>query len=208
MSDKVCAGAAEIETIRTTEVVGTVRSLEVLDRLAGELLAQGFDRSDIDLMGGRKEVLEKVNATYFDPAQIADVPDLPRREIVTRSDDVITSALLFGTLTAAGALIGLLASIGSWEGVLDGLFSAALGSFIGVGVALVLRKPLSPWRMLKKQLAKSSVAIFVRVRTKKDEQTAMEILIRNKCSSVHVHEVEISKRTPAETCGYSDGMQA
>ncbi len=194
-AEPIEAGAA-----RAREVVGTVRRIEAVEQIGSELLAAGFDRSDIDLMGEHKEVLRSLHATYLDPAGIAEVPELPRRELVMRSDDALLSILLFGMLSATGALIALLLSFGSEAGTAGILLRSVIGATFGVLIAFAVRKRVSRFSALQKDLQLHSIAVFVRVRDANEENVAKEILMRCGASNVHVHEVLLRRRIPSPFC--------
>ena len=93
-----------VQTVRAREVVGTVHNLELLESMVVALSAAGFDKSDIDLMASREAVLEKLPAIYADPIYLAEIPELPRRELVTRDEGTTVTGLVFGTLISLAAL--------------------------------------------------------------------------------------------------------
>jgi hypothetical protein len=54
--------------------------------LAERLITSGFDRGDISLMASHDVVVRKLRAIYRDPIEVAEAPDLPGLDLVTRDD--------------------------------------------------------------------------------------------------------------------------
>jgi hypothetical protein len=94
---------SDADVVLVREVVGTASSREELDALVDRLTTSGFDRGDISLMASHDAVVRKLRAIYRDPVEIAEAPDLPRRDLVTRDDVTSVSAVVSGRLSASAA---------------------------------------------------------------------------------------------------------
>src|SRR5690349_905359 len=66
---------------------------EDLDTVVRGLTSAGFNRADIDLMASRDAILRKLKTMYRKPVEAAEIPGVPRRELVLPDDTVTTSAL-------------------------------------------------------------------------------------------------------------------
>ena len=183
-------------TVRVREVVGVVTSQEALDRLATDLMTAGFDRGNIDLMASRDAVLKKLDATYIDPIAAADVPDVPRRDLITRDDVAVSSALVFGTLITIGTFGAALPIVASGGALAAAIASAAGGGVLAAGIAKVIRDHVikrDDAINIEKELRQGGLVIFVRTRTPEEEAKAQEIMVRCRARNVHVHEIELKK---------------
>jgi len=185
-----------IETVRVREVVGTVSNLDLLESMVGELTSAGFDKSDIDLMASREAVRDKLGRVYAEPIQLAEVPDLPRRKIVTPDEEATITAVVFGTLVAVGALGVGLPVLASGGALAAAMAASAGGGLAGAAIAKGLRNILTKdadLDSLERDLRAGGLVIFVRVRNEEREKQAQAIMRRNGALNVHVHEVELRK---------------
>ena len=96
--------APPIEVARVREVVGIADSRDAFDRIVEALLLAGVDRARISLMGSREAILDKLHHYYVEPTALAEVDQLPRRDLVTRDDAAALNVLVFGTLLAVATL--------------------------------------------------------------------------------------------------------
>ncbi|BCI72493.1 hypothetical protein SPKIRA_33230 [Sphingomonas paucimobilis] len=186
-----------VQTVRVREVVGTVHNLELLESMVVALSAAGFDKSDIDLMASREAVLGKLPAIYADPISLAEIPDLPRRELVTRDEGTTVTGLVFGTLmplAALGAALPVVASGGALAAVLA---ATAAGGAAGAGIARVVRKVILGGvgaEALERDIRGGGLVVFVRARDAAAEERAQEIMRKAGALNVHIHEIELNKR--------------
>ena len=130
---------SDMEFVVVREVVGVAHSPEELDAVADRLTTSGFDRSDISLMASHDAVVSKLKAIYRDPVEIAEAPDLPRRDLVTRDDVSNVSAVVFGTLVSVGSLGAALAVIASGGALTAIVAAAATGGAAATAIGKVIR---------------------------------------------------------------------
>nr|GLK21565.1 hypothetical protein GCM10017606_23920 [Microbacterium terregens] len=186
-----------VQTVRVREVVGTVHNLELLESMVVALSAAGFDKSDIDLMASREAVLEKLPAIYADPISLAEIPDLPRRELVTRDEGTTVTGLVFGTLMSLAALGAALPVVASGGALATVLAATAAGGAAGAGIARVVRKVILGGvgaEALERDIRGGGLVVFVRARDAAAEERAQEIMRKAGALNVHIHEIELNKR--------------
>lgn len=184
-----------VQAVRVREVVGTVHNLELLEDMVVALSAAGFDKGDIDLMASRKAVLEKLPAIYADPIYLAEVPELPRRELVTRDEGTTLTGVVFGTLISLAALGAALPVVAS-GGALAAVLAATAGGAAGAGIAKVVRSAILGGvgaEDLERDLRGGGLVVFVRARDAAAEERAQQIMRKSGALNVHVHEVELTK---------------
>lgn len=185
-----------LEAVRVREVVGLVKSRDVLDRLVDELTNAGFDRADIDLMASRATIRRELGIYYKDPIPAADASDAPRRDLIKTDDKVSTTALVFGTLVTIGTLGAALPIVAS-GGALAAVAAAALaGGATGAGLASILRSRLlssGDGVDLEDELRLGGIVVLVRVLNPETETLAQQIMRRHAVEKIHVHEVELKK---------------
>lgn len=186
-----------IQKVRVREVVGTVHNLELLEGMVVALSAAGFDKSNIDLMASREAVLEKLPAIYADPISLAEIPDLPRRELVTRDEGTTVTGLVFGTLMSLAALGAALPVVASGGALAAVLAAMAAGGAAGAGIARVVRKVILGGvgaEALERDISGGGLVVFVRARDAAAEERAQEIMRKSGALNVHIHEIELNKR--------------
>jgi osmotically-inducible protein OsmY len=186
-----------ISALRVREVVGVVDSQEELDALVNELTTHGVDRTDISLMGTFSAVFHKLKKVYRRPDEVADLPDIPRRSLVTRDDVFASTALVFGTLLTVGSFGAALPVVAS-GGALAAAIAAALGGGAAAGaLARIIRdKVINPRdaARLEDDLMSGGLVVFVRVDTSAEEASALKIMREVGADNVHVHEIDVGRR--------------
>lgn len=190
-----------LETARLREVVGVAFGRDLLDKVVTDLTAS-FDRSDIDLMASWDAILHRLKAVDVDPNKAADIPGVPRRELVTRDDEVTASALVFGTLTGIGSLGAAMPIVASGGALAVAAAAAAAGGLVTAGLAKVIRDHLIDRKDavdLENQLTQDGLVVFVRVHDQKEEELGRSgarkecvsavIQPLPKCSGTHIAQV-------------------
>lgn len=189
--------APAISALRVREVVGVVDSQEELDALVNELTTHGVDRTDISLMGTFSAVFHKLKKVYRRPDEVADLPDVPRRSLVTRDDVFASTALVFGTLLTVGSFGAALPVVAS-GGALATAIAAAVGGGAAAGaLARIIRdKVINPRdaARLEDDLMSGGLVVFVRIDTSAEEANALKIMREVGADNVHVHEIDVGRR--------------
>ena len=185
-----------ISSGRVREAVCVVDSLEELDALVSELTTHGVDRTDISLMGSFPAVFHKLKKVYRRPDEVADLPGVPRRSLVTRDDVFASTALVFGTLLTVGSFGAALPIVAS-GGALAAAIAAAVGGGAAAGaLAKIIRDRVVNPRdaaRLEDDLMSGGLVVFVRVDTPNEEARALKIMRDVGADNVHVHEIEVDR---------------
>lgn len=196
MSEDVDRAAAGTVIVR--EAVGVFHHWQNLQAAVDDLLAHGFDRSEISLLAGEKTVEQKLGHIYKKVSELEDDPTVPRAAFV--NPDSLTEAKTFtisglgyvGALAAVGTIV---ASGGTLAAAIVGAIAAGAG---GAGVGSLIARMLGRERAadLESQLAKGGVLLWVRTRDAVHETRACEVLNKHQAADVHVHALPAST-TPA-----------
>jgi len=186
------------EKVRTREVTGVFHSRKTLVDAAEELLVAGIDRADIDVSASPDEVQRRLNYRSIPPEDLADVPTAPREPFVGEDDLIITDAVVGSVVGCAGALaIGCYLATRNIGPLSTVLFAALCGFVVGSGAVFWARRRLRRERArgLERLSEAQGLVIWVRVHSEEKETEAQEILLRHGAEAVHVHEIELPKRT-------------
>ena len=187
-----------LDKVRTREVTGVFHSRKALDAAVQDLLVAGYDRADIDVSASPDELQRRLNYRSIPPEDLADVPTAPREPFVGEDDVIITDAVVGSVVgcTAALAIAYYLVTrdIGSLSAV---IFVALCGFVVGGGAVFWARRRLRRERArgLERLWEAQGLVIWVRVNSDEKETQAQEILLRHGAEAVHVHEIELPKRT-------------
>ncbi|MGZ3361824.1 MAG: hypothetical protein ACXU84_21085 [Xanthobacteraceae bacterium] len=186
-----------LERTKVREVAAVFHSPEALEAAIEGLLSAGFDRADIDRLASLDKVYERFN-TYVAPEEMADLPVAPRQPILTRDDftvGVVVTASLLGA--AAGITVALVVIASGGDGWKAGIWGTLLGISAGGIAALVLARVFrrDQLRGLDWMQFERGIVLWVRARSREQEDMAQEILLQNGGQAVRVHEIEIEKRT-------------
>jgi len=196
MADKHTTEEEPIETVRVREVVGVLHTHEDLDTVVRGLTSAGFNRADIDLMASRDAILRKLKTMYRKPVEAAEIPGVPRRELVLPDDTVTTSALVFGTFITIGTLGAALPILATGGAVASAVGLGIAGGAAATGLAKIVRDRIvhrSEAVNLENELRLGGLVVFVRVRDPEEAEKALTILQECGATDVHVHEVELPK---------------
>jgi hypothetical protein len=184
------------ETVRVREAVGVAHSREQLETLVGKLMTAGFDRATIDLMASQDAIDRKLHTVHANPVAAAEVPGVPRRDLILPSDEVSSTALVFGTLITIGSIGAAMPILASGGALAAALAAGVGGAAIAGGLAKVIRDRVvkrSDEIDLENELRQEGLVIFVRVRDAERETRAVAIMQDCGVEGVHVHEIDIPK---------------
>jgi hypothetical protein len=184
--------------MRTREVTGVFHSREALIAAAEDLLVAGVDRADIDVSASVDEVDRRMNYVPVPPADLADIPATPRRPFLGE-DDVLATKIVVASVAGCVVAIGMafLLVAHDMSPLSVGTISVLSGLVVG-GVTLPIvnrRFHRDRVRGLEPASEYQGLLIWVRVRSPEQEAQAQEILIRHGGKAVHIHEIELTKRT-------------
>jgi hypothetical protein len=186
-----------IERAKLREVAAIFHSDEALEAAAEALLLAGFDRADLDRLADLDEVRERVGLIYVAHEELADVPQAPRRPLVTREDVTLTLVLVVSVLASLAGVVVALIVVALDGGTEAAVGAALLSALVAGGIsAFTTVRGLRPMRSeaLKPLMAARGLILWVRVRSPDDEQKAERILHQHGGRAIRVHEIEIEKR--------------
>jgi len=187
-----------LDRMRTREVTGVFHSRKALLASAQALLTAGNDRADIDVSASLDELQRRLNYASIPPADLADIPTAARQPFVGE-DDTMTTEVVVGS--AAGCIAALAMAFylvaRDLSPVSVGVLSVLFGLILGAAAVFWARRRLQRERALGlENLSEAQgLLIWVRVRSPEKEAQAQEILMRHGGKAVHVHEIELTKRT-------------
>jgi hypothetical protein len=173
------------------EVVAIFGSREALENAIEDLLSNGFDRSQLSLLGSHDTVEETLGHPLGDVHAVAEDPEAPRSEPLERPDVGNVAGVAVGPPAAFAALAaaGITAMTG---GAFAGVAVAALAAGGGVGALgafLAKRYTDEVAGDFEEQVAHGGIVMWVNLREPHQEQRAREILARHAKEKVRVHEV-------------------
>lgn len=193
--------AQSAATVR--EVVGVFHTADDFEAAADDLLAHGFDRSELSVLAGHKAVEEKLGHLYDKVSELEDDPQAPRAAYVEKdsSDEARTGTIgglaYVGALAAVGGMVASGAALG-W--VITG--ALVLGGGGGVLGAWLNRRVVKDSALsVEEQLTGGGLLLWVRIRDAAHESLALEILQRHAGDDVHVHELPATTKLEKQLLG-------
>jgi hypothetical protein len=195
-----------IEKVKVREVTGVFPSREAIIAAVDDLLLDGFERPDIDVVAEGPQPNKGIDPSTVPAVELADIPEAPRQGFVALEDTAAIYALCVAVTGCFGTIIGALVGIAS-RGTTAFIFSArgttafviycaVVGAIIGCGLGVVIAR-LMGWRWIQtpnKLTNFDGLVLWVRVRTPDHEQKALRILKLHGAEALRVHEIERSKR--------------
>ncbi len=187
-----------LEQQRTREVTGVFHSRKALMAAAEDLLLTGIDRADIDVSASIDELKRRLNYASIPPADLADIPIAARQSFLNEGDVLATTAVIgsvSGCAIAVAVAFFLVAE--DMRPLPVGIISALSGLAGGSVAAFLMHRRFQRERArgLEALSEAHGLLIWARVRSPEKESQAQEILLRHGGEAVHVHEIELAKRT-------------
>jgi hypothetical protein len=171
-----------------TEAVAVFHDVSALDRAVEDLRKAGFERGDISLLASEDAVEKKLGHRYERVEELEDDPQAPRvayrtRDSVGDRKVVIMDSLTYlPTVLAAGTVV---ASTGIVAAAVTG--TAIAGALIGTVLTRWLGEQHA--QQLAEQLDHGGLLLWVRTRSKEQEETALRILRDHGGADVHLHQL-------------------
>jgi hypothetical protein len=174
-----------------SEVVGVFNNADALEAAASELLAFGFERTQINLLASEKAIEEKLGHKYEKVEELEDNLEVPKTIYRTKESIDVTKSALLGSLVSVGAVAAagaILASGGALAATLgSGILGAEVGGFIGGVIGEFIENHEA--RRLEEQLNHGGLLLWVRTEDDAEENAAKEILSKHSGRDVHAHAV-------------------
>ncbi|MGB4106301.1 MAG: hypothetical protein WBK55_00725 [Alphaproteobacteria bacterium] len=167
------------------ETVGVFDDIESLNQAIAELEGTAFPRQDISVLDGAAMRKDGVAAGAIKPE---DDPDSPRTILIRPEEKVIGGGVIVGGGLYAGVVTGVIvAGIGApfEELASTGLFGGLFGAALGAVIAYLLGHYYN--NVLREQIRKDQMVLWVRTPDKSQQDAASEIMRRHGGRRVHVH---------------------
>lgn len=181
----------EQETPIVREAVGVFQSERALQTAVDDLLAHGFDRSELSLLAPLSSVKKELGDSFTSVKELEDDAAVPTTAYI--STDVIGDAEggVFGGFIYVGALATLTAVVASGGAIGAAIIAAAAGGIGGGAIGAVLAKLIGQHHAdyVADQLERGGLLLWVRTWNAVDEKHAVEILAAHSGADVHVHDL-------------------
>ncbi|MDB5542524.1 MAG: hypothetical protein JWQ89_4251 [Devosia sp.] len=185
-----------VETAVVREAAGILHTKEALEKAIDALLGAGFQRADIDIMGDIESVRSRLGTVFVPIEELPDIPGVPRRALITRDDQEMTTIGAFQTLFSVGAFATAMTVVATGGGFALALVAAAatgaLTGTLGASAARIIGNRQA--REIEADLKAGGIVLWVRTRGPEQEAHAQEILRSCGADGVRVHDIEIDKR--------------
>ena len=171
-----------------TEAVAVFHDVSALDLAVDDLHKAGFNRGDISLLASEDAVEKKLGHRYERVQELEDEPEAPRVAYRTRDAVGDRKVVIMDTLTYLPAVLAagtVVASTGIVAAAVTG--TAIAGALIGTVLARWLGEHHA--KLLGEQLERGGLLLWVRTHDKKQEETAMRILLEHAGADVHLHQL-------------------
>lgn len=174
------------------EAVAVFHDEQAMDAAIDELEKHGFDRAEISLMASEEAVQTKLGDRYQRVEDAADDPSTPRTFLVTPEEVGAGRGALVGGLAYVGAAAAAGAVVASGGALLiTALAAAAAGAGGGmVGSLLAHRLGERHAHEIEEHLKHGGLLVWVGLRDKAHEDSAVKILSRHTDKPVKVHEID------------------
>src|SRR5665213_2897954 len=167
-------------TIR--EVVAVFDDTKSLDGAVYALETRGFDRAAFSLLASEAAVAEKIGHRYQQMKDVEDDPNVPRGTFFSRISRLEMDYLPAPFLASVGAL-----AFAGFGPLLPVLVAVGAGALLGAALSGVMHEQHAA--LVKEQIARGGLLLWVDVRNAKEEETALEVLRAHSAHDVHVHDI-------------------
>lgn len=170
-------------TIR--EIVAVFDNIGDLERAVCQLETTGFDRAAFSLLASEHAIEEKLGHRYQTTKEMEDNPTAKREAFFSHVSRLEAEYLPTPILASIGAL----ALTGA--GTLAVLSAAGAGAILGAALGLSLHKHEAD--RVAEQLARGGLLLWINVRDREEEKTALQILRTYPSHDVHVHTIAMGE---------------
>jgi hypothetical protein len=177
------------------EAVGIFFGAEPLRAAIEDLLASGFDRSELGLLAGEFTVKQKLGDIYAELNENADDPSAPGIRFILKDAGTDTVHSIFGGLSLAGITAAGGAVVASAAVLGGALAPAVAGVAAVVGIGAVFSRILhqSDAEHLEEEIEKGNILLLVRTRDAAQEKKAGDILKKHSAYDVHICTIPATK---------------
>jgi hypothetical protein len=178
-------------TYRAREAVGVFVDPEALEAAVQRLVAAGFDRGTLSVLGSEDEIAKHFGHLYYRVEAIADDARAPRTSFASAGARLRKEMAAVVFPLYIGGLAGLAAVVASGGALAVAIAGIIVGSAAGAGVGGFLANAIADHHRheIEEQLARGGLVLWVKVVDPEAERHALAILKRSHAGDVHVHQI-------------------
>jgi hypothetical protein len=195
-NDNELPGDDVLDARRVREVTGILRSMTDLYTAVEQLLAAGFDRADLDLIGPVEALKRRFGSDLPPLEELADIPETPRQPVMLKDDfrdlEMVAVAITAYLTGVSAVIVAVSLRADFWYDLFFGAFFAVAGGVLAFLVTRQLRR--RRLAQVEEILGLGGIPLWVRVNSPGDETRALDILNGNHADAVRVHELIRTKR--------------
>jgi hypothetical protein len=178
-------------TATVREAVGVFRDWAHLQGAVDELMAHGFDRSELSLLADEKTVSATLGHGYRQVSDLEDDAQVPRTAYAGRDSFTEAKAFTVSGMGYLGAMIAVGSIVLSGGTIAAAIAGAAAagggGALVGSWLARAIGRDRA--ESIEAQLSKGGLLLWVRTRDPVHERRAVETLKKNGADDVHIHDL-------------------
>jgi hypothetical protein len=164
------------------EIFGVFDSEGALDDAVYTLETHGFDRAALSILASEEAVVKKLGHRYRQVKDVEDEPTAPRETFFSRVSRLEADYLPTPVLASMGALA--FAGIGP---IWTALVAAGAGAALGALLSRILHQHHAT--LIREQLERGGLLLWINVRNPNEEQTALEVLKAYSAHDIHAHDL-------------------
>ncbi len=170
----------------TKEAIGIFDDPAKLEKAVSELENTAFARHDLNVIGGRKEMIERFGKDACPPELLEHSLRVPKRPLIRKEEKAIASGVILGI---PAYLFGCLAAIA--VNPAPGLIligAVTLGSAFGAGLGASALWALNLYmnKQVKHQLQEGGLILWIRTQKPEQERLAEKILNKYGARQIHI----------------------
>jgi VIT1/CCC1 family predicted Fe2+/Mn2+ transporter len=179
-------------TYRAREAVGVFADPDALEAAVDALGRAGFDRAAISVLASEETVRERVGHLYRSAAEAADDARAPQAAFVSRHSRVEGEAAAVGIPFQIGGFAGAWAVVAAGGTLAAVIAATILGGAVAGGLGALLAHAVARRHaeLVREQLARGGLVLWVGTHDAAVEKRALEVLQKCGASAVHVHTIE------------------
>jgi len=172
------------------EAVGVFGDFDTLQQAIYDLMIAGFSRYDISLLGGRKEMEEKLGSSFWTAKELEDNPKAPRAAFVSEEAMGELEGAIAGGFFFLGSYIAMLAMLNPLSTLAASIAAIAIGGGPAavLGTLLARRVDQHHRDYYKDQIENGGILVWVRVSDPEKQRLAVQIMKEHSGKDVHVHD--------------------
>lgn len=172
------------------EIVGVFHDAGGLRKAADDLMAAGFDRSELSMLGSRKAVEEKLGSAAQSAAGLEDNPGVPMQGYIGPDAMIEAKSAMIGVPAFIGVCAAAAPAIAHGASTTEVIVWAIIGGVAGLVLGAIGAKMAGnkSSAYLQNQVKNGGILLWVRTATPDKQAKASEIMKGAGAGDVHVHD--------------------